>query len=172
MCIDICAKLQKNLRKIAAFSKINLYLHVELTNAGKTMVRTFHSKVDSWYWWLMAATAFGMFYCFWYHETVLTLLAAVLMIFEIEMLIHTCYKVEDNRWLRIESGRFVPGHQVPLAAIVRIRPVRAYSFSPALSFRRLLIEYRKEDGQMAAVQVSPQNEEDFLRWLNKQQSNL
>lgn len=136
------------------------------------MVRTFHSKVDFWYWWLMAATAFCMFYFFWFHETMLTLLTAVLMIFEIEMLIHTCYKVEDNRWLRIESGRFVPGRQVPLAAIVRIRAVRAYSFSPALSFRRLHIEYRKEDGQMAAVQVSPQNEEDFLRWLNKQQNNL
>ena len=136
------------------------------------MVRTFHSKVDGWYWSLMTVTAVLLFVCFWRHETWLMLLTAVGMIFEIEMLVHTCYRIVDGQWLLVESGRFVRGRQVALDAIVRIRKVRTYGVAPALSARRLQIDYRKADGQLVSVLVSPQNEEDFLHWIVKKNNLL
>lgn len=57
------------------------------------MNRTFHSRVGAGYWLLMVATAFLLFDFFWFHELLLTLLLAIVMIFEIEMLIHTQYVV-------------------------------------------------------------------------------
>ena len=71
------------------------------------MDRTFHSKVDWWYWLLMAVTAFLLFDFFWFHYTIATLLVAAVMIFEIEMLIHTRYIVTGSGKLLIETGRFV-----------------------------------------------------------------
>ena len=43
------------------------------------MDRTFHSKVDWWYWLLMAVTAFLLFDFFWFHYTIATLLVAAVM---------------------------------------------------------------------------------------------
>ena len=49
------------------------------------MDRTFHSKVDWWYWLLMAVTAFLLFDFFWFHYTIATLLVAAVMIFEMNV---------------------------------------------------------------------------------------
>ena len=61
------------------------------------MNRTFHSEVGWWYGLIMVITAFLLFDFFWFHYTVLMILIAVAMVFEIEMLIHTCYirRTED-----------------------------------------------------------------------------
>ena len=47
--------------------------------------RTFHSRVGAGYWLRMVATAFLLFDFFWFHELLLKLLLAIVMIFEIEM---------------------------------------------------------------------------------------
>ncbi len=49
---------------------------------------------------------------FWFHHTVLMILTAVAMVFEIEMLIDTCYILTEDGTLRIESGRFVPDTEI------------------------------------------------------------
>ena len=64
------------------------------------MYRTFHSKVGWWYWLLMGVTAFLLLDFFWFHHTVLMILTAVAMVFEIEMLIHTCYILTEDGRLR------------------------------------------------------------------------
>lgn len=130
------------------------------------MVRTFHSKVDWWYWLLMLVTAFLLFDFFWFHETLLTLLLAVIMIFEIEMLIHTQYIITDESILRIETGRFIPNSYVDLSQIQCVRKVRCLSIAPALSIHRLEIEYMKKEAK-AIVQISPKNERDFIQWIHK-----
>lgn len=48
------------------------------------MDRTFHSKVDWWYWLLMAVTAFLLFDFFWFHYTIATLLVAAVMILKLK----------------------------------------------------------------------------------------
>lgn len=134
-------------------------------------MRTFQSRVDGGYWLLMAVTAALLLSFFWLHAAGWAFLAAAGMILEIEMLVHTCYRM-DGGCLWIASGRFVPGRHITLSSIVRVRRVRAFSLAPALSARRLRIDYRKDDGEMASVQVSPQNEEEFLRWMRKKNNLL
>lgn len=106
------------------------------------MDRTFHSKVDWWYWLLMAVTAFLLFDFFWFHYTIATLLVAAVMIFEIEMLIHTRYIVTGSGKLLIETGRFVADKTILLNTIVSMCEVNSFSIAPALSVHRVEITYR------------------------------
>lgn len=132
------------------------------------MNRTFHSRVDVWYWLLMAVTAFLLFDFFWFHYTVATLLTAVVMIFEIEMLIHTQYIVTSDQVLQIESGRFVPNRIIALNTIQTMREVKSMSLAPALSARRIEIVFLS-GGKQEKVLVSPQNIPDFIQWIEKKQ---
>lgn len=133
---------------------------------SKIMYRTFHSKVGWWYWLLMGVTAFLLLDFFWFHHTVLMILTAVAMVFEIEMLIHTCYILTEDGRLRIESGRFVPDTEIEIRSITGMRRVKSYSLAPALSVERIEIAYRK-DGKENAVQVSPRHAGDFMAWVQK-----
>lgn len=130
------------------------------------MNRTFHSKVGWWYWLLMGMTAFLLFDFFWFHYTLLTLLLAVVMIFEIEMLIHTCYIVTADGKLKIETGRFVPNTTIELDSIVAIHETRGYVVAPALSVSRVEIIYRMGNKNQR-VQISPKNPSEFIRWIQK-----
>ena len=121
------------------------------------MNRTFHSKVDGWYWSLMAVTAFLLFDFFWLHYTLLAVLLAICMIFEIEMLVHTRYVVTEDGMLRIESGRFVPGRTLDLNSIEMMNRVKSFSIAPALSVA----------GKDDKLQVSPVDADEFISWIQK-----
>ena len=75
------------------------------------MYRTFHSKVGWWYWLLMGVTAFLLLDFFWFHHTVLMILTAVAMVFEIEMLIHTCYILTEDGEATDRKRAFCSGHR-------------------------------------------------------------
>ena len=141
------------------------YLHPINLNV-ETMNRTFHSKVDWWYWLLIIVTAFLLFDFFWFHYTLLTLLLSVIMIFEIEMLIHTCYIVTGDGKLKIETGRFIPNSTIELNSIVAIHETKGYSVAPALSASRVEIVYRLGE-KNHTVQISPKNSSEFIRWIQK-----
>lgn len=130
------------------------------------MDRTFHSKVDWWYWLLMAVTAFLLFDFFWFHYTIATILVAVVMIFEIEMLIHTRYIVTDNGKLQIETGRFVADKTILLNDIKDLRKIKSFSVAPALSVDRIEIVYHNNDkvGKYVFLLKMPS---EFLRWIEK-----
>lgn len=134
------------------------------------MNRTFHSKVDWWYWLLMAVTAFLLFDFFWFHYTLLTILFAVMMIFEIEMLIHTCYIVTSDGKLKIETGRFIPNTTIELTAIVAMHEVKGYIAAPALSVSRVEIVYCVGKNKHT-VQISPKDSKEFIRWIRKKTEN-
>ncbi len=130
------------------------------------MNRTFHSKVDWWYWLLMAVTAFLLFDFFWFHYYAATFVVAMLMIFEIEMLVHTHYIVSSDGEVCIKSGRFVPGRTLLLKDIERMDEVTSYVVAPALSSHRVEICFR-EGGKLEKIQVSPQNCKEFMQWVEK-----
>lgn len=132
----------------------------------KSMHHTFPSKVGGWYGVIMGITAFLLFDFFWFHYTVLMILIAVAMVFEIEMLIHTRYVITADGKLRIESGRFVPDTEIDIRSVVGMRRVKSFSLAPALSAERIEIVYRKE-GKERSVQVSPQRAEEFRKWMQK-----
>ena len=115
---------------------------------------------------MMGITAFLLFDFFWFHYTLLMILVAVAMVFEIEMLIHTRYILTADGRLRIESGRFVPDIEIEVRSITGMKQVRSFSLAPALSAERIEIAYRKE-GKERSVQVSPRRAEEFREWIQK-----
>ena len=152
-----------------------IYLLSSQMNSKKReqMNRTFHTKVGWWYWIVIVVTSSGMFYFFWIHSVLLTLLLALVVVFEIEMLIHTQYVVTTDNRLRIETGRFVRKMNLDIEDIVGIRKVRSMAFfSAALSFRRLEIAFRTNDGNVNVLTVSPKNEDDFVRLLLKRNPKI
>lgn len=129
------------------------------------MDRTFKTEVGWWYWILITVTSFLLFFFFWMHDTVLALIIAVLVIYEIEMLIHTQYVITDSGLLRIETGRFVKGFTLNINQIESIKLVRSMKFmAPALSFYRLEIKYNGNNRSIK-VHVSPRNMDSFISKL-------
>lgn len=129
------------------------------------MDRTFKTEVGWWYWILITVTSLLLFFFFWMHDTVLALIMAVLVIYEIEMLIHTQYIITDGGLLRIETGRFVKGFTLNIDQIESIKLVRSMKFwAPALSFYRLEIKYNGNN-RTIKVHVSPRNKDSFISKL-------
>ena len=122
------------------------------------MNRTFQSKVGWWYWIVIAVTSFLLFFFFWEHYSALTIFTALVVIFLIEMLIHTQYVFIADNMLKVETGRFVRSVDMEIDRIVSVRKVRSLTvMAPALSFYRLEITYRGHK-RMGKVQISPRNE--------------
>lgn len=107
-----------------------------------------------------------MFIVFWIHEILLTLLLALVVIFEIEMLIHTQYVVMEKDMLSVRTGRFMKSASIPIEKIVSIEKSHSFESAPALSLSRLKITYRKETAK-TYILISPKNPEDFVRVLLK-----
>ena len=129
------------------------------------MNRTFQSNVGWWFWIVIGITSFLLFFFFWEHYTVLTLFTAVVVVFLIEMLIHTQYIFTADNRLKIETGRFVRKVDLDVERIASIRKVRSLTvMAPALSFYRLEITYHGHK-HTGTVQISPRNEGEFIRYL-------
>ena len=136
------------------------------------MNRTFQSKVGWWYWIVIVVTSFLLFFFFWEHYTVLTIFTALVVIFLIEMLIHTQYVFTADQILKVETGRFVRSANMEIYRIESIRKVRSLTvMAPALSFYRLEITYRGYK-HARKIEISPRNEEEFLRYLLKKNPEI
>lgn len=134
-------------------------------------MRTFHSKVGWWYWAVIILCSCLLFFFFWTHQLLLTLLLALIVIFEIEMLIHTQYVVTAEGVLSIQTGRFLKGASIPVESIVSIEKSHSLESAPALSLSRLQIVYSK--GKIKKyVLVSPKNPEDFVKVLSRLNSSI
>lgn len=137
------------------------------------MNRTFYSGVGWWYWLVIAVSSMGMFAFFWLHDILVAVIFALLVIMEIEMLIHTRYVITADGVLKIESGRFISGVSVELERIVSVRRVRSMTFfEPALSFERCELCFRRRNGSLAKISISPKNREDFVNWIRKRNSAI
>ena len=88
--------------------KQNFLSSREIKSKNQTMNRTFQSKVGWWYWIVIGITSVLLFFFFWEHYLLCTILCATVVIFEIEMLIHTQYVITEDGWLKVETGRFIP----------------------------------------------------------------
>ncbi len=136
------------------------------------MTRTFQSMVGWWYWIVIAVSSLLLFFFFWEHYTVLTLFMALVVIFLIEMLIHTQYVFVDEKLLKVETGRFVRSVNLELDRIVSVHKVRSLTvMAPALSFFRLEITYQGHH-KIGKVQISPRNEDEFIRYLQKKNPSV
>lgn len=138
------------------------------------MSRYFPSKVDWWYYLVLAAVAGAMGFSA-YAVTVIDPQASgslpVLVISAIPalglplwLLFNTGYTLDATE-LRAKSGPF--SWTVPLADIHSITPTRNPLSSPALSLDRLKIEHAR-----GWLMISPADKEGFLRELENLRAQL
>lgn len=134
-------------------------------------MRTFHTKVGWWYWGIIALFSCILFVCFWFHELLLTLLVAIIVIFLIEALIHTQYVITSEGKLVIESGRFFKQTSFDISLIVSIEKSKSLESAPAYSLDRLKIIYQGK-AYKKYILISPQNQEAFIQALLKQNVSI
>lgn len=140
------------------------------------MSRYYPSKVDWWYYLLIAgvALAFGItLYTVYASDSAeavqalpgLVISGVIGVGLPLWLLFRTGYTLEPTQ-LRVRSGPF--SWKVPLADIRSITPTRNPLSSPALSLDRLMIEHAR-----GRVMISPADKEGFLRDLEalRAQSN-
>ena len=85
------------------------------------MNRIFYSKVDWWYYVLIAVMGGWMVYLFWIKEIIVAFIFMAITSFMIRMLTSMRYVVTFDDMLVIEYGlQFLKPAQIPLSDIVRI----------------------------------------------------
>lgn len=157
---------------LSDFYPINSYLHEVIYKRSIGMNRTFQAKVGGGYWIIIAVTSVLLFFLFWMHYVIGAVLTALVVIFEIEKLIHTQYVITPDNVLRIEGGRFVPTVSVEIKQIVSVHAVRSVSLSDAsLSQSKLELSYTAGD-KTGSVRVSPKNPDDFINYLLKRNPSI
>ncbi|HIZ04244.1 MAG TPA: PH domain-containing protein [Candidatus Phocaeicola gallistercoris] len=134
-------------------------------------MRTFQTRVGGWYWALIIVCSCLLFVFFWIHQLLLAVLFAVIVIYEIEMLIHTHYVLTTEGKLHVCSGRFAKEVIISIDCILSIQRVKSFIFAPALSFHRLKIVYKNKEGK-AFTFVSPRNPDDFIAALLKKNPSI
>ena len=136
------------------------------------MNRIFYSKVDWWYYVLIAVMGGWMVYLFWIKEIIVAFIFMVITSFMIRMLTSMRYIVTSDDMLVIEYGlQFLKPVRIPLSDIVRIERKFNPISSPALSLDRIEVYFRK--GKLVvSVCISPKNREDMVRVLQKRNGQI
>lgn len=136
------------------------------------MNRIFYSKVDWWYYVLIAVMGGWMVYLFWIKEIIVAFIFMVITSFMIRMLTSMRYIVTSDDMLVIEYGlQFLKPVRIPLSDIVRIERKFNPISSPALSLDRIEVYFRK--GKLVvSVCISPKNREDMVRMLQKRNGQI
>lgn len=136
------------------------------------MNRIFYSKVDWWYYVLIAVMGGWMVYLFWIKEIIVAFIFMAITSFMIRMLTSIRYIVTSDDMLVIEYGlQFLKPVRIPLSDIVRIERKFNPISSPALSLDRIEVYFRK--GKLVvSVCISPKNREDMVRMLQKRNGQI
>ena len=136
------------------------------------MNRIFYSKVDWWYYVLIAVMGGWMVYLFWIKEIIVAFIFMAITSFMIRMLTSIRYVVTSDDMLVIEYGlQFLKPVRIPLSDIVRIERKFNPISSPALSLDRIEVYFRK--GKLVvSVCISPKNREDMVRVLQKRNGQI
>ena len=136
------------------------------------MNRIFYSKVDWWYYVLIAVMGGWMVYLFWIKEIIVAFIFMAITSFMIRMLTSIRYIVTSDDMLVIEYGlQFLKPVRIPLSDIVRIERKFNPISSPALSQDRIEVYFRKGKW-VVSVCISPKNREDMVRMLQKRNGQI
>ena len=136
------------------------------------MNRIFYSKVDWWYYVLIAVMGGWMVYLFWIKEIIVAFIFMAITSFMIRMLTSMRYIVTSDDMLVIEYGlQFLKPVRIPLSDIVRIERKFNPISSPALSLDRIEVYFRKGE-LVVSVCISPKNREDMVRMLQKRNGQI
>lgn len=136
------------------------------------MNRIFYSKVDGWYYVLIAFMGGWMVYLFWIKEIIVAFIFMAITSFMIRMLTSMRYIITSDDMLVIEYGlQFLKPIQIPVSDIVRIERRFNPISSPALSMDRIEV-YFQHNKLVTSVCISPKNREDMVKALQKRNGQI
>lgn len=117
------------------------------------MNRIFHVKIaQGAYIFLVLCTAL-MVVAFWYQEAIVGMIMALLLIVNIERIIHSTYTLTADGKVVVYYGRFYKGKTISLTDITDVELKRSSGFGGIMPSQYVLIHY--ENKLLSLVPVKP-----------------
>jgi len=127
------------------------------------MNRIFHVKIaQGAYIFLVLCTAL-MVIAFWYQEAIVGMIMALLLIVNIERIIHSTYTLTADGKVVVYYGRFYKGKTISLTDITDVELKRSSGFGGIMPSQYVLIHYENKN-LLSLVPVKP---EEFINALVK-----
>ncbi|MCD7923224.1 MAG: PH domain-containing protein [Bacteroides sp.] len=127
------------------------------------MNRIFHVKIaQGAYIFLVLCTAL-MVIAFWYQEAIVGMIMALLLIVDIERIIHSTYTLTADGKVVVYYGRFYKGKTISLTDITDVELKRSSGFGGIMPSQYVLIHYENKNF-LSLVPVKP---EEFINALVK-----
>ncbi|WP_455669236.1 PH domain-containing protein [Phocaeicola sp.] len=127
------------------------------------MNRIFHVKIaQGAYIFLVLCTAL-MVIAFWYQEAIVGMVMALLLIVNIERIIHSTYTLTADGKVVVYYGRFYKGKTIPLTDITDVELKRSSGFGGIMPSKYVLVHYENKN-LLSLIPVKP---EEFINALVK-----
>lgn len=127
------------------------------------MNRIFHVKIaQGAYIFLVLCTAL-MVIAFWYQEAIVGMIMALLLIVNIERIIHSTYTLTADGKVVVYYGRFYKGKTISLTDITDVELKRSSGFGGIMPSKYVLVHYENKN-LLSLVPVKP---EEFINVLVK-----
>lgn len=127
------------------------------------MNRVFQAKINIGNYILLIILLLVAIHSMWCVNGILLCLSLLLLVVIIERMIHTTYTITTDGMLIINNGRFSRRKEVPLSDINSIERIRGMRIGGKTISTSLLITCK--NGKI--FQVSPRNEDDFVKCVQK-----
>lgn len=127
------------------------------------MDRVFHARISFGQYLFLAVPTVLAVFGLWDKNWIVGLIFMWLLVWCIELLIHTQYTLTADGWLIVRRGRFSRIKRIPLSDILLVEPVKAVLLGRLAVNHYVLVHYK--GGKVLALQ--PVNEEEFIRALEK-----
>lgn len=123
----------------------------------------FHVKIaQGAYIFLVLCTAL-MVIAFWYQEAIVGMIMALLLIVNIERIIHSTYTLTADGKVVVYYGRFYKGKTISLTDITDVELKRSSGFGGIMPSKYVLVHYENKN-LLSLVPVKP---EEFINALVK-----
>jgi len=142
--------------------------HSAVSAAGSPPAARFPSRIDAWLWALaglsvavgLAAVVYLARHAPWAAALTMALICVFAAVLPLWVMLGTVYELTEEALL-VRGGPF--RWRVPLSQVRRVTISRSVLSAPALSLRRLRIEY----GRAGSLLISPRDERGFLAELRR-----
>lgn len=132
------------------------------------MDRVFHARISFGQYLFLAVPTILAVSGLWNKNWIVGLIFMWLLVWCIELLIHTQYTLTANGYLVVKRGRFNRIKRIPLGDILLVERVKATLLGRLAVNHYVLVHYK--GGRVLSLQ--PANEKEFVRILEKRRKEL
>lgn len=131
------------------------------------MNRIFHARIAAGQYLFLVLAGGIVFYNLWEKQIILAVIFVLLLVFNIEKLLHTTYTVTTDGKLLLYYGRFARGKEILLQDIVSVERACSMQVGRFAVMRYVLVKHGTK-GKCEGL--LPVKEEEFIRLLEERRS--